>query len=123
MSRLPVQVLAIIAFALTLFFIFDFSQRIITNIRLAETEKQLEQQVAQAQATRDALAAQRDRVSSPAFAESEARTRWHWVRDGETLVLTQVTPAVAPPAAPTPTPRPEPEIPWWQTLIDFLFGP
>jgi len=122
MSRVPVQALAILAFALTLFFIWDFSQRIITNIRLGETQAQLEVDVASAQATRDALAAKKVRVASPEFAEVEARTKWHWVRDGETLVLTQVTPAPTPmPSAPTPTPTPE--IPWWQQLIEFFFGP
>ena len=123
MSRLPFQLLAIFVFALTLFFIFDFSQRIVTNLRLTQTEEQLELQVAQAQATRDALDAKRQRVTSPEYAESEARTKWHWVRDGETLVLTQVTPVAAPPVTPVPTSTPVPEIPWWQNLIDFLFGP
>lgn len=123
MSRLPNQVLTIVVSALMLFFIFDFSQRILVNIRLDQTKNQLERQVAQAQATRDALANKRALVSSPAYAESYARTQWHWVRDGETLVLTQVTPVAAPPALPVPAPTAVPEIPWWQKLIEFLFGP
>ncbi len=123
MSRLPNQVFLIVVFALTLFFIFDFSQRMLVNIRLEQTAQQLERQVAQAQATRDALANKRTLVSSPEYAESYARTRWHWVRDGETLVLTQVTPIAAPPASPVPAPTPIPEIPWWQKLSEFLFGP
>jgi Flp pilus assembly protein TadG len=123
MSRLPNQVFTIVVFALMLFFIFDFSQRILVNIRLEQTAKQLERQVAQAQATRDALAAKRTRVSSPEYVESFVRTQWHWVRDGETLVLTQITPAAAPPVSPVPAPTPMPEIPWWQNLFEFLFGP
>jgi cell division protein FtsB len=120
MSRVPFQVLAILVFALTLFFVLDLSQRVVTNMRLAQTEQQLEQQVASAQATRDALAAKKARVSSPDFAESEARTKWYWIRDGETLVVTRVTPAPTP--APS-TPAPKPATAWWQSLIEFLFGP
>jgi len=117
MSRLPNQMFILVVFALTLFFIFDFSQR------LDQTKIQLERQVTQAQATRDALAAKRTHVSSPEYVESFVRTQWHWVRDGETLVLTQITPAAAPPASPVPAPTPMPEIPWWQNLFEFLFGP
>lgn len=123
MSRLPIQGLAIFVFALALFFIWDFSQRVVTNVHLAQAEQALASQAAQAQATNAALVAEKTRVASPAYAEQFARTKWRWVREGDTLVVTQVTPA-----APTPTPRASsaasaPEIPWWQQLIDFLFGP
>lgn len=123
MSRLPIQALAILVFALTLFFIWDFSQRVVTNIHLAQAEQDLEGKVAQAQATRAALIAEKTRVASPDYAEQIARSKWHWARDGETLVVTQVTPVAPTPAPSVPSSMPAPEIPWWQQLFDFLFGP
>jgi len=123
MSRLPIQVFAILVFALTLFFLWDFSQRVVTNIHLAQTEQDLESKVAQAQATNAALMAEKTRVASPDYAEQVARSKWHWVRDGETLVVTQVTPAAPTPAPSILSSTPAPEIPWWQQLFDFLFGP
>ena len=57
MSRVSFQVVAILIFAATLFFLWDFSQRVVTNVRLAQTERQLEQQVAQEQAKNIALRA------------------------------------------------------------------
>ncbi len=122
MPRLSFQVVAILVFAATLFFVWDFSQRVVTNIRLAQIEKQLEQEVSQAQAKNAALRAQKTRAASPEFAEGFVRSQWHWVRDGETLVIPQVTPAAPPPAS-AQSVAPKPETPWWQNLFDFLFGP
>ncbi len=123
MSRLPFQVLAILVFALTIFFIWDFSQRVVTNIHLTQAEQDLEGKVAQAQATNAALIAEKTRVAGPDYAEQVARSKWHWVRDGETLVVTQVTPVAPTPAPSVPAVTPPPQIPWWQQLFDFLFGP
>ncbi len=123
MSRVPLQVITLFAFALTLFFIWDLSQRIVTNIRLTQTEQQLERQVANAKATRDALVARKAYVASPEFAEAEARTKWHWIRDGETLVITRVTPTPTPPLSAPVAPTPKPETPWWQSWIDLFLGP
>lgn len=123
MSRVPFQVFTVLAFALTLFFIWDLSQRIVTNVRLTQAEQQLERQAANAKATRDALAARKAYVASPEFAEAEARTKWRWIRDGETLVITHVTPAPTPPPSAPVAPTPTPETPWWQSWIDFFLGP
>ena len=71
MSRLPIQVIAIFAFALTLFFIWDFSQRIVTNIHLAQAAQDLEGKVAQAQVTNAALIAEKTRVASADYAEGQ----------------------------------------------------
>lgn len=123
MSRVPVQAFALFAFALILFFVWDLSQRLVINARLTQTEQQLEGKVASAKATRDALAARKAYVASPEFAEAEARRKWNWIRDGETLVVTQVTPAPTPPPSAPVAPTPKPEPPWWQSWIDLLFGP
>ena len=122
MSRMSFQVAAIIIFAATLFFIWDFSQRIVTNARIAQNEKQLEVQVARAEATHSALLARRQYVQSDAFIEDKVRTDWRWARENDTVVVTQKTPApTPPPSAPQPTPLPLK--PWWQDVLDFLFGP
>jgi len=122
MPRLSIQGVVILVFALTLFFVWDFSQRVVTNIRLAQVERQLELQVAEAQAKNSALRAQKTRVASPDFAEAEARAKWRWVRDNETLVIPQITPAAPPPVSAPPA-TPVPETPWWKNLLEFLFGP
>lgn len=122
MSRFTIQLLAIVIFALTLFFVWDFGQRVLTNVRLDQTEKQLELQVKQAEATKTALIAQKTRVASSEFAEAEARSKWRWVRDGETLVIPRITPAPTPVVV-APAPPPPPAKAWWQDWFDFLFGP
>jgi cell division protein FtsB len=123
MSRLPIQFLAIPIIALTIFFVWDFSQRVVTNLRIDQAAKEYTIKVAHAQATQTALIAEKARVASPDYAEEVARSKWRWARDGETVVVTQVTPV-----APTPVPVPQISIPkptttWWQDLVDFLFGP
>ena len=123
MSRLPIQFLAIPILALTFFFVWDFSQRVVTNVRIDQAEKEYEIKVAQAEVIRTALIAEKTRVASPAYAEEVARSKWRWARDGEMVVIPQVTPV-----APTPVPVPQISIPkpassWWQELVDFLFGP
>src|SRR5574337_94516 len=112
MSRLSVQVLSIVLFTFTLFIVWDFSQRIITSLRLSQVEQQLEQQVAQAQATQTALVEKKRLVQSPQYVETYVRSRWHWARAGETVVIPQITLA-APPLVKTPALSPPPPNPWW----------
>jgi hypothetical protein len=116
---MSVQVLGILAFTLALFIVWDFSQRVVTTLRLAQSEQELDQRVAQAQATRTALIEQKKRVQTNAFAEDYVRRNWHWARDGETVVIPQVTPAT--PKSATST-TPPPQTTWWQDLLEFLFG-
>ena len=123
MSRLPIQFLIIPILALALFFVWDFSQRIVTNIRIDQTEQVYSTRVAQAQATQVALIAEKTRVASPDYAEEVARSKWRWAREGEMVVVPQVT-SVAPTPAPVPQAfAPKPTTSWWQDLVDFLFGP
>ena len=123
MSRMPIQFFAIPILALSIFFVWDLGQRLVTNARIDQAEKSYQVKVANAQATQAALIAEKTRVASPDYAEEIARSKWHWVRDGETLAVTQVTP-VAPTPAPASQPSaPQPATTWWQDLVDFLFGP
>ena len=120
MPRVSLQLLAIVVFAFTLYFVWDFSQRIVTSIRLTQSEHTLEQEVASAQATQTALFDKKKQVQSPQYVETVVRG-WHWAKDGETVVITQITPAPTPVMI-VPQPAPAPEIPWWQQLFNFLFG-
>ncbi len=122
MSRISFQVVAILIFAATLFFLWDFSQRVVTNVRLAQAEKLYEQRVAQEEAKNIALREQKQRVQTDAFADWYARHYWRWALPGDNLVVPQITPAPTPninALAPTPPPAKA----WWQEWFDFLFGP
>lgn len=122
MSRISFQVVAILIFAATLFFLWDFSQRVVTNVRLAQTEKLSEQRVAQEESKNTALREQKQRVQTDAFADWYARHYWRWALPGDHLVVPQTTPAPTPNVnAPVPTPPPAKA--WWQDWLDFLFGP
>jgi hypothetical protein len=118
--RVLLQLLAIVVFAFTLYFVWDFSQRVVTSIRLTQSEHALEQEVASAQATQTALFDKKKLVQSPQYVETVVRG-WHWAKDGETVVITQITPAPTPVMV-LPQPAPAPEIPWWQQILNFLFG-
>ncbi len=123
MSRPFNQVLAILAFAFVLLIAWNFSQRVTLTLGQQQSEQSLDQQLARAEATRQALQDRKAYVQTDSFVETEARG-WHYVRDGEIAVLPQKTPAAPAPvnaSAPSPTPTPEPT--WWDTLVNFLFGP
>ena len=82
----------------------------------------MEQALARAKAKQAALIDLKRRVQSPEFVEDYVRRNWNWVREGDTLIKPQITPAPTPIiSAPPPPPPPEP--PWWQQVFDFLFGP
>ncbi len=122
MSRVSFQVLAILIFTATLFFLWDFSQRVVTNVRLAQAEQQLEQRVAQEQAKNTALRELKRRAQTDAYAEEYVRRNWHWARSEDTVVIPQITPAPTPIVS-APAPTPPPAKAWWQDWLDFLFGP
>ena len=72
------------------------------TLRLRQTEQDLDQRIAQAQATRTALQVQKNRALTDAFVEDWVRRKMHYIRDGETLVIPQITPAPTPPSAAVP---------------------
>ncbi len=121
MSRISIQIATVIVIAITLFVLWDFSQRITTNARIAQTEKQAEIQVAQAQATHTALVERKKIVQSDVFVEDQMR-RQHWAREGEMVMVPLITPAAPMPAV-VAKPTPVPDKPWWQDWYDLLFGP
>jgi cell division protein FtsB len=128
MSRISIQVVGIIVLVLLLFIGWDFSQRLTLMARLRQNEQELDQRLAQAQATRTALQEQKNRALTDAFVEDWVRRKMHYIRDGETLVIPQITPAPIPPSAALPAqgdgnPSDAPPSNWWQELIEFLFGP
>lgn len=128
MSRLVTQVAAIVVFAFLLFVGWDFSQRITLMVRRDQMEQSLDRRLAQAQATHSALDAKKLFVNTDQFVEDKVRREEHYVRDGESVVMTQVTPAApaSGTAAGASTPVSAPSAPqnnWWQDLLDFLFGP
>ncbi len=121
MSRALVQVLAILAAAFVFFIAWDLSQRVVLTVRLNETEQQLDRQIAVAQATRDKLREKKQYAQTDQFVEDEIRRR-RWVRDGETLIIPLITPAAPVENEPLPL-SPAPEPPFWESWLDFLFGP
>ncbi|MDE3087919.1 MAG: hypothetical protein KGJ80_00850 [Chloroflexota bacterium] len=120
MPRLSIQLAAIVLSAFALYFVWDFSQRVVTSVRLTQDVQQSEQDVAHAQATQVALQNKKKLVQSNDYVETTVR-KWHWLRDGETLAIPQITPAPTP-RVNAPLPPPAPETPWWQQILNFLFG-
>jgi cell division protein FtsB len=123
MPRSWIQILAIVVFAVAIFVIWDFSQRVLTSVRLSQAEQALEIQVAREQATKNNLVDKRKQVQSDAYVEAYVRSKWHWVKDGDKIAIPQITLAPAPliPFMPAPAPTPEPST--LQRVWDFLFGP
>jgi hypothetical protein len=122
MSRVSFQVVAIIFLVATAFFLWDFSQRVLTNVRLAQSEKQLEQSVADEEAKNKDLREQKQRVQTDAYVEDFVRRNWHWAKPEDTVVIPQIT-ALPTPVPSAPESAPLPAKPWWQDWFDFLFGP
>ena len=129
MSRISLQVFGIVAFALVVFVGWDFSQRVAMTVRSQQMEQAVDQELAQAAATRAALTELKKQIQTDAYVEDWARPR-NYVRDGETLVHPLVTPSAPQPAITAPSaPPPAPTSPWqhfsdfFQNLFEFLFGP
>lgn len=120
MPRVSLQLLAIVVFAFTLYFVWDFSQRVVTSVRLDQSAEQAQRDVDRAKATQTALIEKKSLVQSPQYVETVVRG-WHWAKDGEMVVIPQITPAPMPVVS-APLPTPTPEVPWWQQLLNFLFG-
>ena len=120
MPRGSLQLLVIVVVAFTMYFIWDFGQRVVTSVSLTQSEQALAQDVAHAQATQTALFDKKKQVQTDTYVESVVR-KWHWAKDGETIVITQITPAPTP-AISAPQPTLPAESPWWQQLFNFLFG-
>jgi hypothetical protein len=123
MPRSWIQILVIAVSALAIFVIWDFSQRITTSMRLSQTEQALEVQVANEQVKQQELLDKRKQVQSDTFVEVYARSKWHWVKDGDKIAIPQITPAPAQvmPSVAAPVVTPEPSL--GQRIWDFLFGP
>jgi hypothetical protein len=118
--RVSLQVLAIVLVAFTFYFVWDFSQRVVTSIRLDQSAQQAQVAVDHALATQTALVERNTLVKSPQYVETVVRG-WHWAKDGEVVVIPQTTPVPTPPvgvAAPTHTPDPS----LIQQIFNFLFG-
>ncbi len=120
MPRVLIRVGSVFLLAFLLFLIWDFSQRVGMNLRLRQSEQDLTTRVAQAEATQSALLEEKKRVQTDEFVEDYSRRNWRWAREGETLVIFEPTPVV--PTTPTPI-APTAQLPWWQEVVDFLFGP
>ncbi len=121
-SRVSFQIFAIIVFALIVFIGWDFSQRVTVMARRQQMEQALDREIIQAQATHTALEEKKKFVQTDQYVEDKVRKDEHYVRDGESIVQFQVTPAATPmPSAPSSTPAPQTNP--WQDLLDFLFGP
>lgn len=122
MSRVSFQVIAILVFAVTVVFLWDYSQRVLANVRLAQIEREYESKVKQEEQRNQELRARKQWVQTDTFADWYARHHWHWASPNDTVAIPQFPPTPTPPRL-TPTPTPLPTKTWQQEWLDFLFGP
>lgn len=122
MSRLPSQTIILFSAIITLFFLWDFSQRVITSMQLLQLEKAYEQWVADEEKRNALLRTRQAYVQSDDFVIDYTRRNWRWAFPNDTVVIPQITPAPTPiPTPPAPTPIPTKT--FQQQLFDLLFGP
>jgi hypothetical protein len=122
MSRFPVNAVLFFLLLLALFFVWDFSQRIITNARLAQLEQTYTQLVQEEEARNHMLRERKEYVQSDDFVIEYVRGKWRWALPSDTIVIPQITPAPTPTPIPA-TPTPIPTKTFQQQLFDLLFGP
>lgn len=122
MSRVSFQVLAMLVFIATVIFLWDYSQRVITTMRLEQIEKEYETQVAQEEEKNTQLRAKKQFVQTDTYADWYVRHNWNWAEPNDIIALPQLPPTPTPHRH-TPTPTPPPTKTWQQEWLDFLFGP
>jgi hypothetical protein len=118
-----VQFLAIIAVAVVIFIAWDFGQRVLQTMRLAELDAQAGQELHAQEKIHADLQKLKDYVGTDAYVEQYAREKWHWQGSNETLFVPIATPVPTPTPVPTvvpPTPAPKS---FWQDLLDKIYGP
>jgi cell division protein FtsB len=121
MFRVSARPLRVVIIALVLFIGWDLTQRTMLTVRLMQAEQTFDQQIARAEATHTALVEQKKLVQTDAYIEDKLRREQHYVRDGETLVIMQVTPVA--PKSTTPPPPPSSSANWILDFLQSLFGP
>ena len=124
MSRSSIQLILIFAFTVTVFMLFNFGLRYVNNQRLVQEEQTLQIKVKEARITQTALIERKQYAQTDAFVEEHVRKNWYWGRPQDKLILPASTPAPsAPGRLPPPLPSPAPpENPWWQDLLESIFG-
>lgn len=121
MFRVSARPFRVIAIALILFVGWDLAQRMMLTVRLMQAEQSFDQQMVRAEATHTALVEQKRLVQTDAYIEDKLRRERHYVRDGETLVIMQVTPVA--PKSTTPSSPPASSANWLLDFFQSLFGP
>lgn len=115
------QFLTVVIVAIALILSWDFGHRILEIRQLAQAVQAADLELAQVTQANVQLKELLQDVTSTPWLIREARVRFHWTRQGETVVI-PIQPPAKPAAAPTPRPLPLPERPVLQDLFDTLFG-
>lgn len=95
------QFMTIIALVVTVYFIVDFSDKVIASYRIHRVEARLSQEIEEGKAERQRLEERLKYVQTDEYVERVAREELKWGRPGETLVI------VPSPQRLTPTPQAE----------------
>ncbi len=111
---------------------WDMWNRVLGNLQLMAEEAYYSQRLEAATAENRKLQELKAIVQTDTWVEKFARTRLHYARPDEVVVLPRSGDNTAPATIPTPAPTPvptnpvptsPPEQPWWEQWLDWLFGP
>lgn len=119
-----IQFATVILALLTISLIVNFGSQVLRSAELEEQRAALQQEVDQLSAENDELTARAAFFESRVYAELIARDQLGYAREGDTVLLTQITRPPDEAAADPPTPLPQPApLPNWHRWWDAFFAP
>lgn len=101
----PNDMLAVVASTALFIFALAFSGKLLEGYRLGQHNAMLNAEIRLLEGQHDELLARLEEVKTPAYVERVAREQYHWVKAGESLVVTifRESPATAAVAAAAPS--------------------
>lgn len=100
---------------------WDFGRRVIENVQLVRAAQAADQDLARAETVNLQLKQLKKDVTTDDWVIKKARVDLHYAQENETLFIPAATPSPLSASAPA-NPAPAPERPFWQDILEAIFG-
>lgn len=118
-----IQIVVLLCVAALFILTWDFGRRIVENVTLVHAAQAADAELVNAEKINVQLRELKEDVTTDEWVIKKARVDLHYARENETLFIPAATP-IAPNNAPAPVIQTAPPTrPFWQDLLETIFGP